>query len=423
LKTNNQMQLLRFQLDDLLSRMPDKPSEQSRAAFNAFEKAGFPTTKWEDWRFTSVKLLQEKEWRLSLPSDLPSDISGISTGSGITPYSINFINGHFQPHLSFLPPEVDILNFTDFYNNNSLPIFNVQHKHNPFYLLNTALFDSGQAIIIPDNTTIEEPIEVNYIKTGLTDLIMFQPRTIIQVGSGSEVSIIESHVGDNNLAYFTNNRSEIKVGAHSRLNYLSFQKDSLQAYHIHSVVIDQKRNSLVSAGFFNIGSLLSRKNVITHLNCEGAELNMFGLSQSANVQHMDIQSIVYHNSPNCSSTQLFKNILSGQSKGVFNGRVIVSKDAQKTDARQSNKNLILSENAKMNSDPQLEIYADDVKCSHGSTTGALDEEAIFYLRSRGLDMIEAKSLLIDGFAGEIMHSIPTDDIKNILEQKLNNTPN
>ncbi|MBC8215576.1 MAG: Fe-S cluster assembly protein SufD [Candidatus Marinimicrobia bacterium] len=420
MKNNDNMMHLRLQLNDLLNRMPDKPAKQSRVAFDAFRNTGFPTTKWEDWRFTSVSDLQRADWRLSLPSDLPSDLSGISTDTGITPYSINFINGHFQPHLSFLPPEVEIFNLTDFYNNNSLPIFDVQHKHDPFYLLNTALFDSGQAIIIPDNTTIEKPIDINYIKTGFTDLIMFQPRTIIQVGSGSEVSIIESHVGDNNLAYFTNNRSEIQVGTKSRLNYLSFQEDSLQAYHIHSVVIDQERNSLVSAGFFNIGSLLSCNNVLTHLNGEGAELNMFGLSQSANVQHMDIQSIVYHNSPNCSSTQLFKNILSGRSKGVFKGQVIVSKDAQKTDARQSNKNILLSNDARMNSDPQLEIYADDVKCSHGSTTGAMDEDAIFYLRSRGLDLFEAKSLLIDGFAGEIIHKISDKNIRKIITQKIRN---
>ncbi len=414
------MKQLQSLYDDLTTRLPDRPQPNCRKAFDILQKKGFPTKKWENWRFTDLSQLHKQNWRLSSSTDNPTDVLINDDLKLLSPYSVIFINGHYQPELSSLPSSVDILTLADYFKKyTSSTLYNESVDDNPYYLLNTALSDSGIAVIIPSDEKPDHPIVIHYLKTELSDPLMFQPRTIIHSGQGSKATIIENHHSDDTAKYFSNNVTEISVDNDGDLTYISLQNESKHAYDIHSIYTSQKANSNLTTGIFNFNGLLSRKQIQAELKGEGANLNLFGLNAAHLNQLLDVHSVVKHQKPNCTSDQLFKYILKDQSKGVFKGKVIVEEDAQKTDARQSNKSLILSDHARMNSDPQLEIYTDDVKCSHGSTTGSLDEEAIFYLQSRGLDKPSAKMLLIDGFAKEVIQNIPDQQIKKYILNKLN----
>ncbi len=414
------MNNLEKQLNDLIARIPERPNRESQAAFEQFKAIGFPTTKWENWRFTNISEIKDQSWRLSLPSDLPANVSTNLDSESISPYTIYFINGHYQPNISTLPPTVNVLTLKDYYEKySSSKFYQTSGDNEPFYMMNTAFNDSGIAVIIPKDIKPDHPILIHYLKTDLNDPIMFHPRTIIHGEKGSESTIIEYHSCTDNSVYYSNNLTEISLDENAKLTFISLQNESKSAYDIHTIRSTQKSHSNLTAGVFNSGSLLSRKNIYGEINGEGADLGLFGLTITADKQVMDIQSVVNHCQPECTSDQLFKYILNDESKGVFKGKVIVSQDAQKTDAKQSNKNLILSKDARINSDPQLEIYADDVKCSHGSTTGSLDKEAVFYLQSRGLDESAAKMLLIDGFAGEVIQKISDENIQHLVSNLFN----
>jgi len=287
-----------------------------------------------------------------------------------------------------------------------------QPTKSSFDLLNTAFMDSGVSIIVDRGIQINEPIRLLFICSG-DEKLMTSPRIHVDVGESSFLSLFEHHVGDCN-EYFFNQSVIVNIERNGRLDHIRLQNNSESTINMGNLHVKQQEDSTYDFVQFAFGGKLGRTDVNIDLCEEGANCFVKGLSLSDHKQHLDVNVITNHYAPNCISGQSFKSILKDNSSGVFNGRVIVHDGAQKTDSSQSNKNLLLSKDALMNSNPQLEIYADDVKCSHGSSTGALESDALFYIRSRGIDQETATALLVHGFASEIIEVLKNHDIKDLV---------
>jgi Fe-S cluster assembly protein SufD len=331
------------------------------------------------------------------------------------------------------------------------------HDH-PFVALNTAFIQDGAFVSIPKGRVVERPIHLLFVSTtsfggahdrpasilrqdsgqaqlsagfdpstrlraGLAQdrrgkAIVSHPRNLILAGDDSQAMIIESYVGLNNALYFTNVVTEIVAGDNAVVAHYKLQRESEEAFHISTVQVSLSHNSNFSSHSIDLGGALVRNDVNAVLDGQGIECVLDGLYMVAGRQHVDNHTRIDHVKPHCSSRELYKGVLGGRSRGVFNGKIYVHKDAQKTDAKQTNKNLLLSEDAVINTKPQLEIYADDVKCTHGTTIGQLDQEAIFYLRSRGIDLEAARGLLTYAFASEMIGRIKVEPVRAQLEHLL-----
>ena len=278
--------------------------------------------------------------------------------------------------------------------------------------------DNEILITIKENSDFKNPIRILYLSISKSNL-MITPRIHLNISKNSSATFIEEHNNDQGT-FFQNQSTIIKLEKNSALNHIQIQANSLKTININSLTINQSKDSSYNYTQFSEGSGLNRSNINSYLNEDGAESYINGLSLSKNSQHIDNNITITHKAPNCTSGQNFKSILKGRSKGIFNGRTIVNQKAQKTNSSQSNKNLLISKDALMYSNPQLEIYADDVKCSHGSTTGQLDEDILFYLQSRGLNINLSKTLLLKGFSAEIFDTIKDNSIKSSLENKFDN---
>ena len=288
--------------------------------------------------------------------------------------------------------------------------------------LNTAFSNEGVFIHIPKNKFVEKPIQIIHFSTGNESSLMFQPRNLVVVDENSQVQIIERHQSLSKNKVFTNSVTEIYADKKSIIDYYKIQNDNLQASLIDNTYVNQERNSAFSMHTFSFGNELVRNNLNISQNDEFIETTIKGVTIIGDNQHVDHNTLIKHNKPNCNSHQDYKGIYDNKSTGVFNGRIVVNKQAQKTNAFQSNNNVLLSDKATVNAKPQLEIYADDVKCSHGCTVGQLDKNALFYLKSRGIPEKEATALLMYGFANNILKSVKIPEIKtritNIIANKL-----
>jgi len=293
-----------------------------------------------------------------------------------------------------------------------------RYDENAFSALSAAFLLDGAFVFIPDKTILKEPIQLLFISTSAEAEFVTFPRSLIVVGSNSQVSIIETHVGLENNVYFSNAVSEVVVGENSVVEYDTVEDESEGAFHIGTTHVHQERNSTFTSNAISYGGALVRNNVTAVLDGEGAECTLNGLYVVAGEQHVDNHTTIDHAKPHCSSHELYKGILAGRSKGVFNGKILVRKDAQKTDAKQTNKNLVLSDDATINTKPQLEIFANDVKCTHGATIGQLDEEATFYLRTRGLGVGAAHDILTNAFASDVINRIQTPSLRDWLNVNL-----
>ena len=294
------------------------------------------------------------------------------------------------------------------------------NNSNPFSALNTSMMNSGICITLDSDVILDQPIQVIYATQDILDPLMNHPRFIFQLGDNSEATIVEHYMGSTDLDYFINPVSNIFIKNNAKLNHFRIEAEDILANHIASTNYTLGADSQLNAVSISSGSKLFRHNINLSFKDKGGYASLNGLSTIKNDQHHDQHIIVDHLKNTCQSKQLFKYILSDRSSGVFNGKVVVKEDTKHTDADQANKNLLLSPEAIMNTNPQLEIYSEDVKCSHGSTTGQIDPEALFYLQSRGISKPKAIELIINGFAKDIIDQINNKDVKDYIDNKVTN---
>jgi Fe-S cluster assembly protein SufD len=381
-----------------------------KEAFTQLEKTGFPTQKWENWRFTNVSNISDGEFMISEISDAPQTTPDIDSYQMEGVDTVVIYNGHYQKDISSIPNGVNLLSGSEYMERKN-GNFN-RANNSPFDLLNTAFTDSGMCIVLEKNTLVKSPIRILFISNGDRS-IMVNPRVNVDIGESSSLTFIEQHVGDA-TSFFQNESVFITLGDNAQLNHVRIQSNSEFTQNISNLNVNQVADSQYE--FFQLvdGSKLGRSDICVQLDGENAQCNINSLTLSKNNQHIDNNIIVNHNSAQTHSSQFVKSILFDTSTGVFNGRTIVHENAQKITAQQTNKNILLSKKAKMNANPQLEIYADDVKCSHGSTTGQIDEDALFYLQSRGINKQDAMELMVVGFANEVLDKIPHPEIKKAI---------
>ena len=388
-------------------------------AIKQFELSGFPNKKLENWKYTSLKNLLNNEYNILSETNNVLEFKEIRKYliDDIDSYKIIFVDGKYSSHLSETTHEgmdICILSAALTQSKYELIIENYFNKianKDGITSLNTAFSNEGVFIHIPKNKLVEKPIQIIHFSTGSESSLMFQPRNMIIVDENSQVQIIERHQSLSENKVFTNSVTEIYTDKKAIIDYYKIQNDNLQASLIDNTYVHQERNSIFSMHTFSFGNELIRNNLNISQNDEFIETIIKGVTIIGNKQQVDHNTLIHHNNPNCNSHQDYKGIYDNKSTGVFNGKIIVEKQAQKTNAFQANNNVLLSNKATINAKPQLEIYADDVKCSHGCTVGQLDKNALFYLKSRGIPEKEATALLMYGFANNILESVKIPEIK------------
>jgi Fe-S cluster assembly protein SufD len=395
-------------------------------AIQRFEALGFPTTKNEDWHFTSVGPIVEAGY---LPLRAPggnvqaADLAAFTFGATDWP-TIVFVNGVFAPALSTLdalPDGVRVYDMaTAFRDGDPLVERNLSkfaaYELNAFTALNSAFVSDGAVVRIAKEFEVDRPIHVLYISDAVAAKTQSTPRTLIVAERQSKATVIESYVSTGEASYFTNAVTEVLLEDGANLSHLRIQRESPRAFHVGTVEAEQKRDSHYQSFSFATGAALSRANIYTTLDGDGAGATLNGLYMLDGEQHCDHQTRIEHAQPNCFSRELYKGVLDGASHGVFNGKVYVDAIAQKTDGKQTNNVLLLSERAQVDTKPQLEIFADDVKCTHGATVGRIDETALFYMKSRGINKELARRLLTYAFAAEVLETIEVDVVRERLER-------
>ena len=392
-------------------------------AFARFAEVGFPTTELESWRFTNINQIAGRRFTTA-PKVVDMEQSSL-TGSeihGVTGAQIVCVNGHFESHLCRLdgvPPEVELCSLLDFVRtepalakSHLARLADFEDPSHAFTALNTGLMQDGVVVRIPDNTNVEIPVQVQFVSTGGDDL-MNHPRLLVVVGDNSQVRLIESYAGLSNGAFLTNAVTEIIVGDGAVVDHYKLVREGVQAFHIASMHLQLGRSAKFSSHSVTLGGAISRNEVLADLAGEGGDCTLNGLYLANEGRLVDNQTTIHHAQPHCDSHELYKGILDDRARAVFNGKIIVAIDAQRTDAKQTNKVLLLSEDAQINTKPELEIFADDVKCTHGATIGQLDTDALFYLRSRGLGEEQSRNVLIHAFASDLLNRI---SIKSVREQ-------
>ena len=388
-------------------------------AIKNFESIGFPNKKLENWKYTSLKNLLKNDFIVLPEINNLLEFKDIKKYliDDIDSYKIIFVDGKYSSHLSDTTHEgMDICILSAALSQSKYELlienyFNKIANDDGITSLNTAFSSEGAFIHIPKNKFVDKPIQIIHFSTGNESSLMFQPRNLIIVDENSQVQIIERHQSLSENKVFTNSVTEIYADKKSIIDYYKIQNDNLQASLIDSTYVDQQRNSSFTMHTFSFGNELVRNNLNISQNDQFIETTIKGITIIGDKQHVDHNTLINHNKPNCNSHQDYKGIYDDKSTGVFNGQVMVKKVAQKTNAFQSNNNVLLSDQATINAKPQLEIYADDVKCSHGCTVGQLDKNALFYLKSRGIPEKEATALLMYGFANNILESVKIPEIK------------
>lgn len=395
-----------------------------RAALKQFEQLGFPTTRHEEWKYSSVNGLLKQGFDLDETTTLTIDDLAPLEIPNLEGNLLYFINGRYHAELSRIVSPADQLHITNFADAlktepeliGSHFAHYADYQDNAFTALNTALATDGVVIRVPDNTTVEQPVILRFITDTRTKNITSQPRNLIIVGKNSELMLAESYRTLGDGASFVNVVTEIVLGRDARMQYYKVQNETEKAYHIGTTQVHQTDNSHFYSATVTLNGNFVRNNLNIRLDGQHAEAFMYGLYMPNGRQHVDNHTLVDHAMPNSYSNELYKGILDDNSTGVFNGKIFVRPDAQKTNAYQSCKNVVLSPGASMNTKPQLEIFADDVKCSHGTTTGKLNDEALFYMRSRGIPKDEARTLLLYAFSQDVLSQIKIQPIREYLER-------
>jgi Fe-S cluster assembly protein SufD len=393
-----------------------------KAAMARFAEIGFPTVKNEEWRFTSIApILKTQFVQLTRPTK--------TVGSEqLEPFffpsiRLVFVDGCYVPEFSSngsLPAGVRVTTLGQMLPTDDEVLFRhlgkyIRHDENGFTALNAGFIRDGAFVDIPEGVPLESPIHLLFVSSGGDIPFTTAPRNVIVVGKRSEVSLVESYVGVTRVPYLTNTVTEVVVGDGAVVEHDKFQDERPDAFHVGTTVFHQHAGSRVVSNSIALGGSIVRNTVTAVLAGEHIESTLNGLSLGTGTQVIDNHTAIDHAMPNCTSHELYKTILDGRSRGVFNGKIFVRKDAQKTDAKQTNKTLVLSDEATMDTKPQLEIFADDVKCTHGATVGQLDDEQVFYLRSRGLSLNSARDILTFAFASDVIKRIHVPPLREQLD--------
>ncbi|HTD60132.1 MAG TPA: Fe-S cluster assembly protein SufD [Gemmatimonadaceae bacterium] len=393
-----------------------------RAAMDHFIATGFPTKKNEDWHFTSPAAIAEVDWlplRDASGQVQPDDLAQFTLG--LDAPRLVFVNGRYASGLSSLsglPSRVRVLDLAGHWNDTAAENWLTKialPTRDAFTALNTAFTVDGAIVHVPADTVVETPIHLLYVTDSEAAKGATHPRTLIVADRHAVVTVIESYVTLGDATYFTNAVTEIQVADGAKVDHYRIERESERSYHIGTTEVRQGRDSRYHSFSFATGGALARVNLYTVLGGEGGETLMHGLYMLDGTQHIDHQTRIEHAAPHCASREVYKGIMDGASHGVFNGKVYVRPEAQKTDGKQTNNNVLLSETAHADTKPQLEIFADDVKCTHGATVGRLDEVALFYLRSRGIDLEQARNLLTYAFAADVLERIDQPEVREALE--------
>ncbi|WP_426090631.1 Fe-S cluster assembly protein SufD [Flavobacterium sp. DSR3-2] len=390
------------------------------AAIKNFENKGFPTKKDEAWKYTSLNAILKNDFTVFSKQDNAVEFNHVKKYflHEVDTYKVVFIDGVFSSHLSSTTHEgIDVCLMSSALTKPKYKMvidtyFNqIANRDESLTSLNTAFAIEGAYINIPKSKVADKPIEIMYFSTGNEAALLVQPRNLVIVGENSHVQIIERHQSLTENPVLTNSVTEIFAQKRAIVDYYKIQNDTLEANLIDNTYVSQKQESHVSVHTFSFGGNLTRNNLNFYHFGERLTSTLNGITIIGEKQHVDHYTLVKHSTPNCESFQDYKGIYADRSTGVFNGKVYVEKDAQKTNAFQKSNNILLSDKATINAKPQLEIFADDVKCSHGCTIGQLDETAMFYMQQRGIPKKEAKALLMYAFSNAVIENIKIPELK------------
>ncbi|AUC21630.1 MULTISPECIES: Fe-S cluster assembly protein SufD [Polaribacter] len=400
-------------------------------ALQNFEALGFPTKKLEEWKYTSLNSILKQDYSIFPNKENNVEFADVKQYfiHDIDTYKIIFIDGKYSSFLSdvthdgkdicLLSSAISKAKYSPVIEN----YFNKIAKQDNLTSLNTAFANEGAYIYIPRNVEVEKPIQIINFTTGSEAATMIQPRNLIVVEENAHVQIIERHQSLTDNAVLSNVVTEVFAAKNSTVDIYKIQNDKINASLVDNTYIEQKTNSVVSVHTFSFGGNITRNNLNFYQRGEHMDSILKGITIIEGKQHVDHHTLVHHIEPNCESHQDYKGIFDERSTGVFNGKVIVNKEAQKTNAYQQNNNVLISDKATINAKPQLEIFADDVKCSHGCTIGQLDDDALFYMQQRGIPKKEGKALLMFAFANTVLESVKIPEVKQritkLIAEKLN----
>lgn len=410
---------------------PDWLAELRQRGMDAFTRLGIPSKRLEDWRFTNVSPLAERPYELAslaarrggvLDRDVEPIVSRVLLDGNY--HRLVFVNGVFSAQQSFVHSlsggvVIDSLRrVIREYPERVQDELNggLDFEESAFAALNTGFLEDGAFIEIPDETILDRPVHLIFIVTG-EGQFQTHPRNVIRLGVGSGASVVETYIGDGD-AYFTNAITQVTLEENAELDSYKLQHEQLGSLHIAQTKVVQRASSRYCSHYFSFGASLARNELDCELDGEHTETTLNGLYMPTGNQLADCRTRIDHAKPNCNSHELYKGILQDRARGVFNGKIFVRKDAQKTDAKQSNQAMLLSDDAVIDTKPQLEIYADDVRCTHGATIGELDEQAFRYLRSRGIESDLARKILVFAFANEVVHGVELSAVRRRLESVL-----
>jgi Fe-S cluster assembly protein SufD len=398
-------------------------------AWNRFLSLGFPTPREEEWRFTSVAPIADGHFSLAPSTAVATNIDVASTRLPGAIAELVFVNGRFAQSLSrqgSLPGSSRVQSLAHPLAHDGRWVTShvarvpAPFERHPFFALNTAFFEDGAFVEVSAGTVLEGPIHLLFVTTASANdrSWMAHPRIVVVLGENSQASVIETYAGTAGQRYFTNSVTELVVGENAVLDHYKRQYESAQACHVGVIHLQAARSATCSSHSISVGGALVRNDVVATLNGEGVECMLNGLYLADAHRLVDHHTTIDHARPHCDSREVYKGILAEHARGVFNGKIIVRPDAQKTDAKQTNRALLLSEDALVNTKPQLEIFANDVKCTHGAAVGQLDDESLFYLRSRGLSHSEARQILIHAFAADVLNRLRLESVRADVEARL-----
>lgn len=400
-----------------------------RAAMKRFDELGFPGRRDENWLLTNLDPITKIGYERPSPeigADLTlKDLHGIGL-IDLSPTRIVFVNGRHAPKLSStaaLPPGSWIGSLADALRDMPDLVEAALGRHadfqrHPFTALNTALWNDGAFVHVGPGTTLNEPVHLVFVSTNAGEPTVTYPRVLITAESNAGASIVESYLGVANQTYLTNAVTELIAGENTVVSHYKLLQESAKAFHIGTTQVHQARDSTVTTTSLSLGGLRVRNDLNHILDGEGAECSLNGLYAVGGRQHVDNHTSIDHAKPHCTSRELYKGVLDGRSRAIFNGKITVRPDAQKTDAQQANRNLLLSSGSLVSTKPDLEIFANDVKCRHGATIGQIDKDALFYARSRGIDREDAERMLIYAFASEMIDPIGITPLREGLAELL-----